>query len=118
MQWIIGLLVLGLDVALTAALQQLPLLRNVSMVVVIWMFVINVIAFAVFRYDKAIAGTGARRIPETTLQLLALIGGTFGAYLGMWLPQHHNTSKSEFQIGYWLVVVIQAGAVYFLPRQG
>jgi len=118
MQWIIGLLVLGLDVALTAALQQLPLLRNVGTGVIIWMIAINLIALVMYRYNKSAAGTGAGRIPETTLHLLALIGGTFGAYLGMWLPPHHKTSKIEFQIGYWLVVVIQAGAVYFLTRQG
>jgi len=118
MQWIFGLLVLGLDVALTAALQQLPLLRNVGTGVTIWMIAINLIALVMYRYDKSIAGTGAQRIPETTLQLLALIGGTFGAYLGMWLPPHHKTSKIEFQIGYWLVGVIQAGAIYFLTRQG
>jgi uncharacterized membrane protein YsdA (DUF1294 family) len=118
MQWIIGLLVLGLDVALTAALQQLPLLRNVGTVVIIWMIAINLIALVMYRYDKSVAGTGVQRIPETTLQLLALIGGTFGAYLGMWLPPHHKTSKTEFQIGYWSIVAIQAAAVYFLTRQG
>jgi uncharacterized membrane protein YsdA (DUF1294 family) len=114
MQWIMGLIVLGLDALLTNFAQHQW--ENLSTLILIWMLAINVIALGVYRYDKSIAGTGARRIPEMTLHLLALIGGTFGAYLGMWLPPHHKTSKVEFQIGYWLVVVVQVGLLAWVMR--
>jgi uncharacterized membrane protein YsdA (DUF1294 family) len=34
----------------------------------------------------------------------------------MWLPPHHKTSKVEFQIGYWLVVVVQVGLLAWVMR--
>lgn len=43
---------------------------------------INLVAFAMFGVDKAKAEAGKRRIAESTLLLLAFVGGTPGAYAG------------------------------------
>jgi uncharacterized membrane protein YsdA (DUF1294 family) len=39
--------------------------------------------------------------------LLALAGGSLGAYLGMHIF-HHKTAKGSFQRRFWLVVAVQA----------
>jgi uncharacterized membrane protein YsdA (DUF1294 family) len=74
----------------------------------------------VFKYDKLrsqTARSGADRIPERALLLLALIGGTPGALLGMYVPPRHKTQKSSFKLRILLIVVVQIVALYFLlPR--
>ena len=47
------------------------------------LIVINVITFLVYGIDKWKAKQGSWRISEATLLLLAVIGGSIGALLGM-----------------------------------
>ena len=67
---------------------------------------INVIAFLVYGIDKLKAKRGKWRIPESTLLLLAAIGGSIGAWLGMkvW---HHKTMHKKFQYGVPLLIILQ-----------
>ena len=67
---------------------------------------INVIAFNVYGIDKLKAKRGKWRIPESTLLLLAAIGGSIGAWLGMkvW---HHKTMHKKFQYGVPLLLILQ-----------
>ena len=85
-----------------------------------WVAAISVITLVVFKYDKLrsqTARSGADRIPERALLLLALIGGTAGALLGMYVPPRHKTQKSSFKLRILLIVVVQIVALYFLwPR--
>lgn len=77
---------------------------------------INVIAFLVYGIDKLKAKRGKWRIPESTLLLLAAIGGSIGAWLGMkvW---HHKTMHKKFRYGLPLIILLQLSAVlYFLVR--
>ena len=77
---------------------------------------INVIAFLVYGIDKLKARKGWWRIPEATLLLLAAIGGSIGAWLGMkvW---HHKTMHRKFRYGLPLILLLQLSAVlYFLVR--
>lgn len=55
----------------------------------------NVLAFAAFGIDKWKARTGRWRTPESTLLMLAALGGTPGAYLGRHLFRH-KTRKQPF----------------------
>ena len=43
---------------------------------------VNAAAFVLFMLDKYLASEGMRRIPESTLLLVALIGGSAGAIAG------------------------------------
>ena len=67
---------------------------------------INVIVFIVYGIDKLKAKRGKWRIPESTLLLLAAIGGSIGAWLGMkvW---HHKTMHKKFQYGVPLLLILQ-----------
>ena len=78
----------------------------------------NVIAFAAYGMDKAFAKSGARRIPERMLLLLAFVGGAFGAGAGM-LVFRHKTRKPKFRILVPIAIVVWIGisiaAIRFLP---
>ena len=56
---------------------------------------VNCSAFAAFGIDKARAAAGTRRTAESTLLLLAALGGTPGAYAGRRLFRH-KTRKQPF----------------------
>ncbi len=69
----------------------------------LWLVVINLVTFLVFGLDKwkakrTQAHPRTRRVPEKTLFLLALLGGSVGALLGMrvW---HHKTLHRSFRYG-------------------
>lgn len=65
--------------------------------VLVYIFIINLIAFAAYGMDKAKARNGTRRIPEKTLIGLAAFGGAIGAIIGM-LAFRHKTRKIKFTI--------------------
>ena len=73
----------------------------------------SLILFVVMSADKSAARRGARRVPEKSLFLLALIGGAAGGTLGMF-AFHHKTKHWYFRIGFPLIAVLQlAACVYF-----
>ena len=45
----------------------------------VWLIAINLVTFAVYGADKRRARRGAWRVPEKTLFLLPLLGGSVGA---------------------------------------
>jgi uncharacterized membrane protein YsdA (DUF1294 family) len=75
-----------------------------------WLLAITGITFLAYGYDKLIAGTGATRVPERVLLILAFAGGIVGAIVGMRLF-HHKISKERFLEQFWLVVAVQVVAV-------
>ena len=79
-------------------------------IVVIYLVVINVVAFVVYGVDKYKAKRGRWRTPEATLLGLAAIGGSIGAWLGMkvW---HHKTMHKKFQYGVPLILIAQIALV-------
>ena len=82
-------------------------------IVVIYLVVINVVAFVVYGVDKYKAKRGRWRTPEATLLGLAAIGGSIGAWLGMkvW---HHKTMHKKFQYGVPLILIAQIVLVVFI----
>ncbi len=89
---------------------------NVHMIIIYYLLAINAVAFFAYGIDKLKARKGWWRIPEATLLLLAIIGGSIGAWLGMkvW---HHKTMHKKFRYGLPLIILLQLSAVlYFLVR--
>lgn len=78
---------------------------------------VNFAAFAAFGIDKARAENGGWRIRESTLLLLALIGGTAGAYAGRRAFRHKTRKEpfnSELRGIVWLQVIGLTAAYYYL----
>jgi uncharacterized membrane protein YsdA (DUF1294 family) len=72
--------------------------------------VMSVACFVAYGWDKRRATNGGRRVPESTLQLLAFFGGWPGALIG----QHHfrhKTRKLSFTTVFWAVVVLHVTLV-------
>ena len=77
---------------------------------------VNLVTFTVYGVDKAKARRGAWRVPEKTLFLLSLLGGSLGALLGMW-AFHHKTKHWYFVWGIPLILLAQmALAVWVYVR--
>lgn len=70
----------------------------------------NLAAFLLYGYDKAVAGRGRLRVPEAVLHGLALFGGTLGALLGQRLFRH-KISKAAFQRVFLGTAVLQVALV-------
>lgn len=68
--------------------------------------VINLLTFLVYGIDKWRAIHGRWRISEATLLLLAILGGSIGALLGMQI-WHHKTHHKKFKYGVPLILIIQ-----------
>ena len=77
---------------------------------------INAIAFVIYGIDKLKAKKGKWRIPESTLLLLAIIGGSIGAWFGIkvW---HHKTLHKKFKYGIPLIVIIQIVIAIYIFRE-
>ena len=76
-----------------------------------WLLVINLGTFLVFGLDKWKAKRKEkretiRRVPEKTLFLLAILGGSVGAILGMRVF-HHKTLHKRFRFGLPVILVLQ-----------
>ena len=71
-----------------------------------YLIVINFVTFLVYGIDKWKAKQGSWRISEATLLLLAVVGGSIGAWLGMkvW---HHKTLHKKFRFGVPAIIIIQ-----------
>lgn len=70
------------------------------------LLVINAVTFIVYGIDKYKAKKAKWRIPEATLLLLAVLGGSIGAWMGMkvW---HHKTKHKKFKYGIPAILLIQ-----------
>ena len=82
----------------------------------VWLIAINLVTFAVYGADKRRARRGAWRVPEKTLFLLPLLGGSGGALLGMRVFRH-KTKHWYFVWGVPAILLAQlALAVWLLCR--
>lgn len=70
-----------------------------------WVCVLSLATFAVYAWDKRRAMQGGDRAPESSLHLLALLGGWPGALLAQPLLRHKN-AKISFQVLFWLIVAV------------
>ena len=74
--------------------------------ILIYLLVINLIAFLAMYIDKKRAKWGKWRIKESTLFLLALLGGSIGGIAGMYTFRH-KTKKTKFVIGFPAILIIE-----------
>lgn len=69
--------------------------------------VLNIAGIVLMGMDKHRARRKQWRIPEKTLFLCSLLGGSAGTWMGMYLF-HHKTKHWYFVIGMPLILILQA----------
>lgn len=69
----------------------------ITIVALQYLFMLNVMTFGLFAWDKHLAVYEKKRIPEWLLMFLAAIGGAFGALNAMALFRH-KTKHAKFNI--------------------
>ena len=82
----------------------------------IYLLVINLVLFAMMGIDKYKARKGLWRIPEKTLFVTAILGGSIGGILGMKLFRH-KTLHNSFRFGFPAILIAQLAAAGFLIYQ-
>lgn len=75
-----------------------------------YLIAINATTFLLYAYDKAVAGSGQMRVPERTLHLAELFGGTPAGIIGQRFL-HHKSAKGSYQITFWIIFAVQATIV-------
>lgn len=75
-------------------------------IIIIYLILINIIAFISMWLDKKKAMKHQYRISEKTLFTLAILGGTLGSILGM-KKFHHKTRHWYFKYGMPLILITQ-----------
>ena len=81
-----------------------------------YLIVINIVTFLVYGIDKVKAKQGSWRISEATLLILAIIGGSIGALLGMKI-WHHKTMHKKFKYGLPLILLAQIALIYIICNE-
>jgi uncharacterized membrane protein YsdA (DUF1294 family)/cold shock CspA family protein len=107
----IGLGSFALITAISALLGKTP----IWLPCVYW--VMSGITFLVYWKDKAAAQKDKWRTPESTLHLLALIGGWPGAMLAQ-SKLRHKSKKREFRATFWVTVLVNCGFYIWLHMDG
>lgn len=74
---------------------------------------INIVSFFLYGIDKYKAKKGRWRISEATLLMMAVIGGSIGAWVGMRL-WHHKTMHKKFKYGIPIIIILQVCLVVYL----
>lgn len=80
---------------------------------IIYFVIMNIVGFAIMGIDKRKAIKRTFRIPEATLFIVALIGGSIGSILGMHVFRH-KTRHWYFVFGMPAILVVQIALLVFL----
>ena len=81
-----------------------------------YLFAINIVSFFLYGIDKYKAKKNKWRISEATLLMIAVIGGSIGAWVGMRI-WHHKTMHKKFKYGIPVIIIFQVAlAVYLLTN--
>jgi len=90
----------------------------VILLIICYFLIINIVDFVLMGIDKSKARKQTWRIPESTLILVALIGGSLGAWIGMYTFRH-KTRHKVFVIGIPLLLlvhfIITISIIFFSP---
>ncbi len=87
-------------------------------IVLVYLLAVNIASIIVCVFDKYCAIKNLRRVPEKTLFMLSIIGGSVGMFATMKLIRHKTLHK-RFMIGIPVIIILQialAFAIIYLTR--
>ena len=77
----------------------------------------SLVALVLYGADKSAAENNRWRTPESTLHVVALLGGWPGALIAQGIFRH-KSKKAEFQTIFWTTVVLNCAALLWLLESG
>ena len=88
-------------------------MSEIQKIIIIYLTSINVATFITYGIDKLKAKRSKWRIREASLLLLAVLGGSIGALLGMkvW---HNKTMHKKFKYGVPAILIVQMAIIGYL----
>ena len=88
-------------------------MSEIHKIIIIYLTSINVATFITYGIDKLKAKRSKWRIREASLLLLAVLGGSIGALLGMkvW---HNKTMHKKFKYGVPAILIVQMAIIGYL----
>jgi uncharacterized membrane protein YsdA (DUF1294 family) len=91
-------------------------METIYNIIAYYLIGINLVAFFVYGIDKWKAKKKMWRISEATLLLLAVVGGSIGAWCGIrvW---HHKTMHKKFRYGVPAIIILQIALVVYLTTK-
>lgn len=76
---------------------------------------INITTMIAYWSDKRAAVKGRWRVSENNLHTLEFLGGWPGAFIAQKIFKH-KTKKKTYQAAFWLMLILQAAAVYIILK--
>lgn len=84
--------------------------------IISYLLAINLIGLLIMYIDKRKAKYGSWRIPEKTLLIIAILGGSIGTITGMYWFRH-KTKKIKFTLGFPTILITEIILIiYFLIK--
>jgi uncharacterized membrane protein YsdA (DUF1294 family) len=84
-------------------------------IILFYLMIINTVCYFMFFWDKRLAKRGRRRISEKSLFLTAILGGSLGGLLAMYMFRH-KTLHRKFKLGMPLILIVQLALLVYLLR--
>ena len=87
-------------------------------IILVYLLAVNISSIIVCVFDKRCAVKSLQRVPEKTLFLLSVLGGSVGMLATMKIIRHKTLHK-RFMIGIPIIILLQisaAAAVIYLTR--
>lgn len=88
-------------------------MTDIEQMLLIYLAVMNVAGFFLMGIDKGRARRHSWRIPEATLFLMALLGGSVGVHAAMYVFRH-KTRHISFVVGIPAIFILQVALMIFL----
>ncbi len=100
-------------VSFFSALYYLLKNKQIPVILIIFYAAICILTFATYAEDKNSAKIGNWRVPEDTLHIFSLLGGWPGGKIAQSFLRH-KSKKLSFQVIYWITVILNCSALYWL----
>lgn len=86
-------------------------------IIIVYLVIINLLAFFLYGIDKWKAKADKWRVSEKTLLVVAVIGGSLGALIGMQIFRH-KTQHWKFRILVPLFLILHAALLLYCVYKG
>lgn len=80
-----------------------------------YLIIINIISFILFALDKFLAKKQKRRVRNSTLLSLSILGGSIGSILGMYTFRH-KTQTWYYKYGIPFIIIVQITLIYITNK--